>query len=92
MAKEKKVDYAALDSPLMRIPKIDIATVRDLMDIGFAYPHELAGRSPDVLFGDVRRLRPQTPEVRLLYLRMAVYFAETPDADAKKMNPWAWKD
>jgi hypothetical protein len=90
--KEKKVDYAALDSPLMRIPKIDTATVRDLLDLGFTYPHELAGRSPEVLFSDVKRLRETTPEVRLLYFRMAVYFAETPEPDNRKMNPWAWQD
>jgi hypothetical protein len=90
--KEKEVDYGALNSPLMRIPKIDIATVRDLLDLGFTYPDELAGRSPDALFADLRRLRPQAPEARLWYFRMAVYFAETPEPEREKMSPWAWKD
>lgn len=92
MKKEKKVDYGALNSPLMRIPKLDIPTARDLLDLGFTYPDELTGRSPEALFADLKRLRPETPDVRLLYFRMAVYFAESPDPDPKKMNPWAWQD
>lgn len=93
MAKKKtKVDYGALESPLMRIPKIDIPTVRDLIDLGFTYPHELTGRSPEFLFEEIRRRRPETPEVRLFYFRMAVYFAETPEPEGEKMSPWAWKD
>ncbi len=92
MAKKKKVDYAALESPLMRIPKIDLATVRDLMDLGFTYPDELSGRSPEVLFQETLRQRPDTPEVRLFYFRMAVYFSETPEPEGEKMSPWAWKD
>lgn len=90
--KKKEVDYAALGSPLMRIPKIDIPTVRDLMDLGFTYPHELAGRSPEVLFTEIQRLRPGVPEMRLYYFRMAVYFAETPEPEGQKMSPWVWKD
>lgn len=90
--KKKEVDYGALNSHLMRIPKIDIATVRDLLDLGFRFPHELAGRSPEALFEEVKRRRPEVPEVRLFYFRMAVYFAETPEPAGEKMSPWAWKD
>lgn len=90
--KKKEVDYGALNSPLMRIPHVDIATVRDLIDLGFTYPHELAGRSPEALYEELRRRRPAVPEMRLSYLRMVVYFAETPDPEARKLTPWAWKD
>lgn len=90
--KKKEVDYGALESALMRVPRIDIATVRDLLDLGFNFPDELAGRSPEVLFEEVRRIRPETPEIRLCYFRMVVYYAETPNADGEKMTPWAWKD
>jgi hypothetical protein len=93
MAKKKKeVDYGALHSTLMRIPRIDILTVRDLIDLGFRYPHELAGRSPEALFEELKRLRPATPDIRLCYFRMAVYYAENPEPESEKMNPWAWKD
>lgn len=93
MAKKKQeVDYGALSSPLMRIPHVDIPTVRDLIDLGFTYPHELAGRSPEALYEAAKQRRPGVPETRLYYFRMVVYFAETPEPDGKKMSPWAWKD
>ena len=92
--KKKDVDYAALQSPLMQVPRIDVATVRDLMDLGFRYPHELAGRSPEVLFQDLQTLRPAVPRTRLYSFRMVIYYAETPEAerDRDKLHPWAWKD
>lgn len=90
--KKKEVDYGALNSPLMRIPHVDISTVRDLLDLGFTYPHELAGRAPEALYEAVKQRRPSVPEARLYYFRMVVYFAETPEPDGKKMSPWAWKD
>jgi len=90
--KEKKADYEALNSPLMRIPKIDIASVRDLIDLGFSYPHELAGRSPEVLIEELKKRKADVPTARLHYFRMAIYYAETPEPDAGKMNPWAWQD
>ena len=34
LRKKKKVDYEALQSPLMRIPKMDIAVTRALIDLG----------------------------------------------------------
>lgn len=71
---------------------MDVATARDLLDLGFTYPHELSGRSPEALFTDIQRLKEETPAVRLLYFRMAVYFAETPEPDRTKMHPWAWQD
>ena len=90
--KEKKVDSVALDSAFMRIPKMDIATARDLLDLGFTYPHELSGRSPEALFSDIQRLKKETPPVRLHYFRMAVYYAETPEPEPSKLHPWAWQD
>jgi hypothetical protein len=32
--KKKKVDYEALNSALMRIPRMDVAAVRSLIDVG----------------------------------------------------------
>lgn len=90
--KKKKVDYAALNSPFMRIPKMDVATARDLLDLGFQYPHELAGRAPEALLSDLQKIRVEIPRVRLSYFRMAVYFAETPEPEPGKLNPWVWED
>ncbi|MCZ6673287.1 MAG: hypothetical protein O7C75_10160 [Verrucomicrobia bacterium] len=91
--KKKKVDYEALNSPLMQIPKMDIASARDLLDIGFRDIFELEGRSPESLFETIKKLKPETDSRRLWYLRMAVYYAENKhQLDPKKMNPWAWNE
>ena len=90
--KKKKADYEALRSALMRIPRIDVGTVRDILDLGFETAEDLNGRSPEVLFQEILRQKPETPKDRLFSLRMAVYFAETPDPEPKKMHPWAWRD
>ena len=90
--KKKKADYEALHSPLRRIPGIDTAAVRDLLDLGFVRVYELAGRAPEVLFTDLKKKKPKTPPERLWALRLAVYFAETPEPDPAKLHPWAWKE
>ena len=90
--RKKKIDYSALNSPLMRIPHIDVDTVRNLLDLGFREIHELDGRAPEVLFEDLKKIKLNIPQSRLYSLRMAVYFAETPDPDPLKLTPWAWKD
>ena len=88
--KRKKVDLAALQSPLKRIPGMDIASVRDLLDIGIREVEDLRGRSPEALFEDILNLREQTPADRLYSLRMAVYYAETDDPDPRLLQPWKW--
>ncbi|MDP0499488.1 MAG: helix-hairpin-helix domain-containing protein [Verrucomicrobiota bacterium JB022] len=88
--KKKETDHEALKSPLSRIPGMPIAATRDLIDLGFWNIDELQGRSPETLFDDLRKLRPKTPADRLGALRLAVYFAETPDPDPKKLQVWQW--
>lgn len=91
--KKKKVDYEALNSRLMQIPKMDIASARDLLDIGIQDIFELEGRSPDSLFAMIKKQNAEADPKRLWYLRMAVYFAENKQTlDPKKMTPWAWND
>jgi len=87
----KKVDFEALHSPLNRIPGIDLKTVRDLIDIGLTQIDELRGRAPEALFDDIQNLRENTPADRLWTLRMAVYYAETPEPDAALLEPWRWQ-
>ena len=91
--KKKKVDYEALNSRLMQIPKMDIASARDLLDIGIQDIFELEGRSPASLLESIKRSNSEADPKRLWYLRMAVYFAENREQlDSKKLTPWAWKD
>jgi hypothetical protein len=90
--KRKKVDLEALNSPLKRIPGMDLASVRDLLDIGIHSVDALQGRAPEALFEDILNLREQTPRDRLFAIRMAVYFAENPEADPALLEPWKWAD
>lgn len=88
--KKKKVDYEALNSSFMRIPKMDIVTARYLIDLGFRESFQLVGLSPDSLFETIKKKDPKAPKDLLAKLRMAIYFVETPDPDPKKMDPLKW--
>ena len=52
---QKKVDYQALQSPLMRIPKMDLRVTRALIDLGIKEVYELQGRSPEILFEEAAK-------------------------------------
>jgi len=89
--KKRKVDMGALQSEFKRrIPNLDLAVARDLLDCGFIHMDEVRGRSPEAIFESVRKLRPLTPLTHLHALRMVVYYAETPDPDPRLMSPHAW--
>jgi len=89
---KKKVDHEALNSPLNRIPGMELAAVRDLLDLGFKNINDLVGRAPESIFEDLRKQRPETPKDRIAAFRLAVYFAETPEPDPKKLHRWCWQD
>jgi len=89
--KRKKVDYEALQSPLNRIPGMDLPTVRDLIDLGIQEVDELRGRSPEAIFEDILNKNEQTPPDRLFSIRMATYYAETSDPDPALLHPWKWQ-
>jgi len=91
--KKKKVDYEALNSRLMQIPKFDIASARDLLDIEITDIFQLEGRSPESLFEKMKQTKPEVDPKRLSYLRMAVYYAENRDnIEGHKLNPWFWQE
>ena len=90
--KKKKVDRAALASPMMRIPRMDVRAARDLLDIGVRELYQLQGRSAESLFEDVKAKKPDVPEYRLPYFRMAIYFAETEDPQPDLLHPKAWEE
>ena len=89
--KKKKADIEALTSPFMRIPRLPVEAARDLIDLGFSQTYELVGRSPETLFAEILKRRPETPADRLAAFRLAVYVAENPaDLDRNKLYPAAW--
>lgn len=90
--KKKETDHAALASTFMRIPRLPVEVARDLLDLGLRDVFELQGRAPEVLFEELRRRKPAAPANRLQYFRMAVYFAETPQPEGKRLHPDAWRD
>lgn len=90
--KKKKVDYEALNSAFMRIPRMDVAAARNLIDLGLRETYDLQGRSPEVLFDDARRNDPFLPEERIRYFRMAVYYAEHSEPDPSMLHPDCWRE
>ena len=88
--KKKKVDYEALNSSLMRIPRMDVAAARNLIDIGVKEIYDLQGRAPEVLFEEARQKNEEIPEDRIRYFRMAVYYAECDSVEIVKLHPDAW--
>jgi len=90
--KKKKVDRVALASPLMRIPRMDVRAVRDLLDIGVRELYQLEGRSAESLYEDVKAKKPESPDYRLPYFRMAIYFAENEDPRPDLLHPKAWEE
>lgn len=88
--KKKKVDYEALNSPIMRIPRMDIQATRNLIDLGIRDIFDLQGRSPEVLFEEAKKKNEQLPQDRLFFFRMAVYFAENDSPDNARLHPSAW--
>lgn len=88
--KKKKVDYEALNSALMRIPKMDVTTARSLIDIGIRDIFQLQGRAPEVLFEEAKAKNPEILDDRIRYFRMAVYYAETDNPEPHKLHPDTW--
>ena len=73
--KKKKVDYAALASPFMRIPKMNVRAARALMDMGIHEVYELRGRDPESLLQDYSKIANPDPDL-LKYFTIAVSFSE----------------
>ncbi len=88
--KKKKVDYEALNSPLMRIPRMDVAAARSLINIGILEIYDLKGRAPEVLFEEARQKNKEIPLDQIRFFRMAVYYAESDVHDASKLYPSKW--
>lgn len=89
--RKKKADTEALSSAFMRVPRLPVEAARDLLDLGYTQLYQIAGRSPETLYDEIRRKRADTPRERLAAFRLAVYVAENPDnPDKNKLHLTAW--
>ena len=88
--KKKKVDYEALNSSLMRIPRMDVAAARSLINIGIREIYDLKGRAPEILFEEVRQKNEGISVDQIRYFRMAVYYAECESPEASRLHPSEW--
>lgn len=77
--KKRKVDYVALKSPFMRIPRMDVSGARALLDLGFHEIYELRGRDPESLVADLAKKRLEIPPEMYKYMKIATDFAESED-------------
>lgn len=73
--KKKKVDYVALASPFMRIPRMKVDGARALLDLGIKEIFELKGRDPNSLLADYSKIKKPNAEL-LSYFTLAVEFAD----------------
>ena len=89
-SKKKKVDYEARNSSLMRIPRMDLAAARSLINIGVREIYDLVGRAPEILFEEARLKNKEIPVDQIRYFRMAVYYAECEKPEASKLHPSLW--
>lgn len=74
----------------MRTPGMDVMAARALIDLGFKETYELVGRAPEALFDAYKKKNVDAPAQILWGLRMAVYVAETPEPDPRKLKPALW--
>ena len=80
----------AVTSGFMRVPRLPLEVARDLLDAGYARLDQLAGRSAETLLSEIRRRNPEAPESHLPALRLAIYVAETPRPDPRRLFPDQW--
>ncbi|MDQ8193880.1 helix-hairpin-helix domain-containing protein [Coraliomargarita sp. SDUM461004] len=88
--KKKKVDYEALNSALMRIPRMDVVVARSLLDMGIREIYDLQGRAPEILFEEARKRSDTLFDTHIRYFRMAVYYAESESPEVSKLHPDEW--
>ena len=74
--KKKKIDYVALNSPFMRIPRMDVRVARALLDMGIKEVFELKGRDPNSLLADYAKIsKPESDFIK--FFTLAVDFADS---------------
>lgn len=80
-------------SDLRNIPGVGKSIKKDLEEIGINQVSELKDKDPESLYDQMCVKQGfQIDRCMLYVLRCAVYFAETPDPDPKKLKWWNWSD
>lgn len=78
---------------LQRVPGVGPSIAADLRGIGVKRIADLKGKDPERLYAKSNAKRGMVQDRCLLYVfRCAVYFADTPKPNPKKLDWWAWKD
>ena len=78
---------------LQSIPGVGPSLAQDLRDLGIQQVAELRGQDPERLYERLIAQRGVHQDRCVLYVfRCAVYFAETPQPDPKRLKWWNWKD
>ncbi len=78
---------------LQRIPGVGPSIADDLRSIGVTRIVDLKGKDPERLYAKSNAKAGMVQDRCLLYVfRCAVYFAETPKPQPKKLLWWNWKD
>ena len=77
-------------SPIMRIPRMDVRVVRDLLDIGIRELYELRGRAAESIFEEVKKGNqiPQNGHWRIF--AWPYISAKKKNPEAQKLHPQFW--
>jgi len=79
--------------PLQIIPGVGPSISRDLRALGIRTVAQLRGRNPERMYQRINRLRGVRQDRCLLYVfRCAVYYASTPQPQARLLKWWHWTD
>ena len=82
----------AVTSSFMRVPRLPIDVARDLLDAGYSRLDQLSGRSAESLLSEIQSRNPEaTAGLHLPALRLAIYVAETPTPDPKRLFLDKWQ-
>ena len=74
----------------MRIPRMNVAVARSLINIGVREIYDLKGRAPEILFEEARQKNVEIPLDQIRFFRMAVYYAECENPEVSKLHPSQW--
>lgn len=88
--REARRRIEAVTSSFMRVPRFPVGVARDLLDAGYTQLDQLLGRSAESLLEEIRRRNPAAETSHLPCLRLAIYVAETPQPDPKRLFPDQW--
>lgn len=82
-----------MKTELQQIPGVGVAMEQDLIRLGYHTIQSLKGQKPEEMYQRQCKIQGCQLDRCVLYVyRCAVYYAETPCPDPKKLKWWNWKD